>query len=115
MLQVEKALIPNTYVTHLPEVLQDCYEFGSTVIEALELLIDSINTTNEMLDDFEYTAYIYYHEYDINKERPVLVVQGDMSSIGYSVNIYTFDVDVVCLCAATNENECVCEYQYEKK
>lgn len=111
MLQVKKALLPNTYGTHLPEVLPDCYEFGSTVTDSLELLVDSINTTNEMLEDFEYTAYLSYHEYDINKEHPTLVIQGDMTSYGYSVNLLTGDVDMVCLCAATNDSECICEYE----
>lgn len=111
MLEIKYLKVGRCYGGHIPHILSDTIEFGDTVLEVLELLVDSINTTNEALEDFEYTAYLSYHEYDINKEHPTLVVQGDMSSYGYSVNLLTGEVDIVCLCAATNDSECICEYE----
>jgi hypothetical protein len=111
MLQIKYTKTGRCYGGCISHILPDTIEFGDTVLEVLELLVDSINTTNGALEDFEYTAYLSYHEYDINKEHPTLVIQGDMTSYGYSVNLLTGDVDMVCLCAATNDSECICEYE----
>lgn len=109
MLQIVK--IGDQYSGALYEIPPYTAELEDTVLGVLEALVAQVNLHNEIIKGFEYTAYLSYHEYDINKEHPTLVVQGDMSSYGYSVNLLTGEVDMVCLCAAINGSECICEYE----
>ncbi len=109
MLKIVK--LGDDYFGVLPEIPPYTIEKGATILEVLEALVNQVNLHNEIIKDFEYTAYLSYHEYDINKGYPTLVVQGDITSYGYSVNLLTGEVDMVCLCAATNDSECICEYE----
>lgn len=54
-------------------------------------------------------AYIHYHEYDLNFERPTLVIQTRADSIGFEVNPETGAVGKeVCVCHALTNDECIC-------
>jgi len=39
---------------------------------------------------------------------PILVLQGEFGSVGYSLNKETGHLHRICLCHAHNDNECCC-------
>lgn len=55
-------------------------------------------------------CYIYYHEYDWNFERPVLVIQSDRGSVGYGLHPGSGVVESrVCICGPLEDSEsCIC-------
>lgn len=64
----------------------------------------------------EVVSHIHYGEYDFDKRFPLLVVQGAMSSAGYSVNHETGLIErQVCLCHAYSSSECCCSFDWEEE
>ena len=43
-----------------------------------------------------------------DERYPILVLQGDFGSVGYSLNTSNGELERVCLCAAHSSSECTC-------
>lgn len=62
----------------------------------------------EEKEDLEITSYVHYHEYDYNKQSPIVVLQGFFGSVGYEVDPNTGETSRTCICSAWTSNECCC-------
>jgi hypothetical protein len=60
--------------------------------------------------------YIHYHEYDYNKDSPILVLTSSDGSIsGFSLSDDGSKIlDKVCICEARYSGECCCTYDWER-
>jgi hypothetical protein len=57
-----------------------------------------------MAEDYGITYYLSAED----ERYPILVLQGDFGSVGYSLDKETGVLRRICLCAAHNSSECVC-------
>ena len=57
-----------------------------------------------MTEQYGITYYLTAED----ERYPILVVQGDNYSVGYSLDKHSGYLERVCICAAYKDNECVC-------
>lgn len=53
--------------------------------------------------------------YISGKEYPTVIIESEIGTVGYSVNLKTGQLRLICVCAARDKYNCACAYDMVKE